>query len=173
MRPVLLGLFGVIFGVLAALLQSQAPPSLAAPKPPQNRPVDKPVYKPPDKPLANRIAANRAGNRCEIEAFANGQRLNFVIDSGADGLYFPIADASRLGFDPSRLSYDHTYRGWSYTTRGATVRLSEFRLGGLVLHDVDAAIDEETPNDMRLLGMSVMRAWNMRLDAASCVLSWS
>jgi clan AA aspartic protease (TIGR02281 family) len=182
MRTVLFLLLGLMLGGLAALLESQGPPSLAAPQPPQNqpvyKPVDKPVYKTPDKLLANRIVAKPSGNRCEIDAVVigrgpgtDGERLRFLIDSGADGLYFPMADARRLGFDPSRLSYDHFYEHWGGTTRGATVRLREFRLAGLVLHDVDAAIDE-TPGGLRLLGMSVMKAWNMRLDAASCVLSW-
>jgi clan AA aspartic protease (TIGR02281 family) len=181
MRRVVLVLLGLMVGGLAALLQSQAPPSLAAdramkalsnPTLPQSKPVDKPVYNPPDRPLINRIVARPSGNRCEIDALANGESFRFLIDSGANGLYFPMADASRLGFDPARLSYDHTYQHWDYTTRGATVRLREFRLAGLVLHDIDAAIDE-TPGGRRLLGMSVLKAWNMRLDAAACILTWS
>lgn len=139
-----------------------APPS--RPVAPQNKPTD-------EKPLGHRIAATRTGNRCEIDAVANGERLRFIIDSGADGLYFPMGDARRLGFNPARLSYDHTYQEWGGSVRGATVRLREFRLAGLVLHDIEAEIDE-APGGDRLLGMTALRAWKMQLDAGSCVLRW-
>ena len=78
------------------------------------------------------------------------------------------ADARRLGFDPAA-TYDHTYSTWGVMVSGASVRLRELRIGGFIARNVVAAIDD-TPDDMRLLGASVLKLLHFELVNGSCVL---
>jgi clan AA aspartic protease (TIGR02281 family) len=116
------------------------------------------------------VIAADSDNQCYLEAFANGQKFRFLLDTGASSIFFTMADARKLGLDPASLSYDHSYSQWGGKVRGATFKLREFRVGGFVLHDVDAVIDR-TDYDTPLLGAPVLKAMNFQVRDGSCVLS--
>jgi clan AA aspartic protease (TIGR02281 family) len=111
-------------------------------------------------------------NQCYLEAFANGQKFRFLLDSGAAGVFFSIRHARRLGLDPARLSFDHTYDEWGGHVRGATFHLREFRVGGFTLHDVNAVMDEVggVVGDTPLLGSPVLKLMGFQMRDGSCVL---
>jgi len=111
-------------------------------------------------------------NRCYVEATAGakGARFRFLLDSGADGIFFTTRNAPQLGLDPAQLTYDHSYSQWGGTARGATVRLPEFRIGNFVLKNVPATIDT-TNYGTPLLGTSVLKVLNFQLRDGSCVLT--
>jgi len=133
-------------------------------------PDDKPVVVADSGPRRMVIRADE-NNQCYITATVNGVRFRFLLDSGADRVFFTRADARRLGFDPARLTYDHTYSTWGGMVSGASVRLREVRIGGFIARNVVAAIDD-TPDDMRLLGASMLKLLHFELVNGSCVLSW-
>jgi aspartyl protease family protein len=136
-------------------------------EPPERKAKSAPVKKEAGQRLV--IKAD-SGDRCHIDAFANGQKFRFLLDSGAAGVFFTMSDARKLGLDPDKLSYDHTYSQWGGNVKGAKFTLQEFRVGGLVLHDVDAVIDQtdwETP----LLGAPILKALSFQVRDGECVLS--
>lgn len=110
-------------------------------------------------------------NQCHIEAVVNGVRFRFLMDSGADRVFFTIADAQRLGFDPARLHFDHSYVQWGGQVKGADVRLRSIRIGSFVATDVDAAIDS-TDYDEPLLGANVLKQLHFQVTDGACKVSW-
>ena len=112
-------------------------------------------------------------NQCYLDAFVKRTPVRFLLDSGAAGVYFSTRQAKQLGIDPRHLSFNHTYDEWGGTVRGATIRLRELRIGGYVLHDVDAAMDaiggvtDSTP----LLGSPVLKLLKFQVRDGSCILT--
>lgn len=87
----------------------------------------------------------KSDNRCYIEAIAGnkGARFRFLMDTGANGLFFTTKHARQLGFDAGRLNFANLYsEEWGGKVGSAIVRLNEFRLGSFELHDVPAVIDK-------------------------------
>jgi clan AA aspartic protease (TIGR02281 family) len=120
------------------------------------------------------VIAADADNQCYLDAFANGKRFHFLLDSGAAGVFFSTKDARRLGYDPAKLSFDHSYSGWGWKVNGATVQLQSLNVAGLVLNNVDAAIDglgSVTDDNVPLLGSPVLKALNFTVRPGSCTLT--
>lgn len=98
----------------------------------------------------------------------NGGSVRFVVDTGASLVSLGASDARRLGIDPAKGE-----RGVSQTANGQTqisiVKLNSVRIGGITLHQVDAAIHQ---NDLpvALLGMSFLNRMEMKRDGDTMTL---
>ena len=68
-----------------------------------------------------------------------GQRINFMIDTGASLVALNEKSAARFGLRPSRSDYNATVSTANGTIKAARARLAMIELGGLVVRDVDAA----------------------------------
>ncbi|MEW6645186.1 MAG: TIGR02281 family clan AA aspartic protease [Pseudomonadota bacterium] len=85
-----------------------------------------------------------------------GQRLNFMVDTGASVVALTENDAARIGMRPSRGDYNATVTTANGTVKGARIRLASLDVGGLVVRDVDALVLPEGVLSENLLGLSYL-----------------
>ncbi|MCB1738637.1 MAG: retroviral-like aspartic protease family protein [Gammaproteobacteria bacterium] len=99
------------------------------------------------------LQRNRQGHYL-ADGYINGERVRFLVDTGATLVAIPQAVAERLNLP--RLA-----RGSSQTAGGDVdtwlTRLDEVRLGSIVLHDVPASINPHMAFDETLLGMAFLK----------------
>jgi aspartyl protease family protein len=102
--------------------------------------------------------ALRAGTGRHFRAVAevNGQRVQFLVDTGASDVALTKDDARRVGIDPDRLRYDLPYRTANGTSFGARVRLDRVKIGDIVVDDVAGSVAGGELGQS-LLGMSFLR----------------
>lgn len=102
-----------------------------------------------------------------LNGHVNRAGMRFLVDTGASLVSLGRSDAQRAGLDyrSGRPVRTQTANG---SARAWLVRIDELRLGGLVLHGVDAAVHEgELP--FVLLGMSALN--RMEISRESSVLT--
>jgi aspartyl protease family protein len=102
--------------------------------------------------------ALRAGTGRHFRALAevNGQRVQFLVDTGASDVALTRDDARRVGIDPDRLAYDAPYRTANGTSFGARVRIDRIKVGDIVVDDVAGSVAGGELGQS-LLGMSFLR----------------
>ena len=88
------------------------------------------------------------------EGSINGQPAHFLLDTGASDVSLPEGVAGRLGLRRGAPLRSRTANG---TITVYATRLSEVRLGPLVLRDVKASINPHMEDEDVLLGMSFLR----------------
>ena len=90
----------------------------------------------------------------------NGTTMRFLVDTGASTVSLGAADAMRAGIDLRKAQ-----PGLSNTANGVTrvwvVRLSEVKVGAIVLHDVEATVLQHNL-PVALLGMSFLKRLDMQ-----------
>ena len=98
----------------------------------------------------------------------NGNRVRFLVDTGASQVTLPASDARRLGID-----YHKGEPGLAKTASGTVpvyrVTLDSVKLGGIELAAVDAIVIEEGL-DIVLLGMSFLNRLEMRREGQTMTL---
>ncbi len=107
------------------------------------------------------LQRNRAGHYVASGAI-NGQPVDFLIDTGATDVVLPGSLARQLQLDNLGSISMQTANG---NSQGYLTRLSELRLGPIVLRDVRASVAPNLEFEV-LLGMSVLRQmdWQQRGD---------
>ena len=86
----------------------------------------------------------------------DGQRVNFMIDTGASLVALNEKSAARFGLRPSRSDYNATVTTANGTIKAARTRLAMIELGGLVVRDVDAMVLPDEALSENLLGLSFL-----------------
>ena len=86
----------------------------------------------------------------------DGQRVNFMIDTGASLVALNEKSAARFGLRPSRSDYNATVTTANGTIKAARTRLAMIELGGLVVRDVDALVLPDEALSENLLGLSFL-----------------
>jgi clan AA aspartic protease (TIGR02281 family) len=169
----------IISGLLISGLGYVAPPSRAPLKGTDRvTELDRPHDDTSGQSHRHRIVTRIVDGQCLVEGSATGPNgrsspFTFLLDSGADGLFFTVASHARaLGIDPAQLDFDHSYTNWIGTVHGATIRLRELRIGDWSQSNVEAAMDQ-TGFRQPLLGLPFLKALNFRVVGDSCELSWS
>lgn len=108
--------------------------------------------------VAPGTVALRAGSDRHFRALAevNGERIQFLVDTGASDVALTKEDARRIGIDPDRLAYNIPYRTANGMAFGAPVRIASVKIGDIVLDDVAGHVAN---GDLgrSLLGMSFLR----------------
>lgn len=102
-----------------------------------------------------------------IEAMVNGERVLFLVDTGASDVVLSPADAERLGLEPQSLSYSASYQTANGVGYGAPIRLDAIEVGPIRVTDVAASVNQ-APMDRSLLGMTFLRrlsAYEVRGDS--------
>jgi aspartyl protease family protein len=92
----------------------------------------------------------------QIEAYVNHVPTRFMVDTGATKVALTIPDAKRLGIDVENLSYNEPINTANGLAFGASVRLAEFTVGTITLHDVSASVCQNLSGHS-LLGMSFLK----------------
>jgi aspartyl protease family protein len=90
------------------------------------------------------------------EGRIDGQRIGFMVDTGASVIALNEKSAARFGLRPSRSDYNAIVNTANGTVKGARTRLAVVDIGGLVVHDVDAMILPDEALSENLLGLSFL-----------------
>ena len=109
------------------------------------------------QPAANQAAsiAKSADGHYWAEAKVNGSHVRFLVDTGATAVALSLADARRLGIDPTSLIYTHKVTTASGEARAARVTLDSISVAGARIDDVEAYVIE-SGLDTSLLGMTYL-----------------
>jgi aspartyl protease family protein len=86
----------------------------------------------------------------------NGQRIDFMVDTGASVIALNEKSAARFGFHPVPADYKATVSTANGTIKGARTRLAMVDVGGLVVRDVDAMVLPDEALSENLLGLSFL-----------------
>jgi len=90
------------------------------------------------------------------EGRIDGQRIGFMVDTGASVVALNEKSAARFGFRPSRSDYTTTVQTANGTIKAARTRLAMVELGGIVVRDVDAMVLPDEALSENLLGASFL-----------------
>jgi aspartyl protease family protein len=92
----------------------------------------------------------------QTEGRIDGQRIGFMVDTGASVVALNETSAARFGLRPSRGDYNATVTTANGTIKAARTRLAMLDVGGLVVRDVDAMVLPDEALSENLLGLSFL-----------------
>jgi aspartyl protease family protein len=121
---------------------------------------------PPQRTVAVATPAQASGRSLSIprdarghfqtEGRIDGQRIGFMVDTGASVVALNETSAARFGLRPSRGDYNATVTTANGTIKAARTRLAMIEIGGLVVRDVDAMVLPDEALSENLLGLSFL-----------------
>jgi aspartyl protease family protein len=109
-------------------------------------------------PAGNRsisIPPDRRGH-FQTEGRIEGQRIGFMVDTGASVIALNETSAARFGLRPSRGDYNAIVTTANGSIKAARTRLAMVDIGGLVVRDVDAMVLPDEALSENLLGLSFL-----------------
>jgi aspartyl protease family protein len=92
----------------------------------------------------------------QTEGRIDGQRVGFMVDTGASVIALNESSAARIGVRPSQNDYNATVTTANGKVRAARTRLAMVDVGGLVVRDVDAMVLPDEALSENLLGLSFL-----------------
>jgi aspartyl protease family protein len=92
----------------------------------------------------------------QAEGRVDGQRIGFIVDTGASVVALNETSAARFGLRPSRSEYNATVTTANGTIKAARARIAMLDIGGLVVRDVDAMVLPDEALSENLLGLSFL-----------------
>jgi aspartyl protease family protein len=100
--------------------------------------------------------ARDARGHFQTDGRIDGQRIDFMVDTGASVIALNEKSAARFGLRPSRGDYNATVSTANGTIKAARTQLAMVEIGGLVVHDVDAMVLPDEALSENLLGLSFL-----------------
>ncbi|MGB9115678.1 TIGR02281 family clan AA aspartic protease [Bradyrhizobium sp.] len=92
----------------------------------------------------------------ETEGRIDGQRIAFMVDTGASVIALNESSAARFGLRPAPGDYKATVTTANGIIKAAPTRLAMVDIGGLVVRDVDAMVLPDEALSENLLGLSFL-----------------
>lgn len=92
----------------------------------------------------------------QTEGRIDGQRIGFMVDTGASVVALNESSAARLGVRPSQNDYTTTVTTANGKLKAARARLAMVDIGGLIVRDVDAMVLPDEALSENLLGLSFL-----------------
>jgi aspartyl protease family protein len=92
----------------------------------------------------------------QTEGRIDGQRIGFMVDTGASVIALNETSAARFGLRPSRGDYNATVATANGTIKAARTRLAMVDIGGLIVRDVEAMVLPDEALSENLLGLSFL-----------------
>jgi aspartyl protease family protein len=92
----------------------------------------------------------------QTEGRIDGQRINFMVDTGASMIALNETSAARFGLRPSPGDYKATVATANGTIKAARTRIAMVDVGGIVVRDVDAMVLPDEALSENLLGLSFL-----------------
>ena len=92
----------------------------------------------------------------QTEGRIDGQRVGFMVDTGASVIALNETSAARIGVRPSQNDYDATVITANGKIKAARTRLAMVDVGGLIVRDVDAMVLPDEALSENLLGLSFL-----------------
>jgi aspartyl protease family protein len=86
----------------------------------------------------------------------DGQRIDFMVDTGASVIALNEKSAARFGLRPTPADYKTTVNTANGTIKAARTRLAMVDIGGLIVRDVDAMVLPDEALSENLLGLSFL-----------------
>ncbi|WP_407186014.1 TIGR02281 family clan AA aspartic protease [Bradyrhizobium centrosematis] len=103
------------------------------------------------------LAISRDGRgHFQTEGRIDGQRIGFMVDTGASVVALNETSAARFGLRPSRSDYNATVSTANGTIKAARARIAMLDVGGLIVRDVDAMVLPDEALSENLLGLSFL-----------------
>jgi aspartyl protease family protein len=90
------------------------------------------------------------------EARIDGQRIAFMVDTGASVVALNESSAARVGLRPNPSQYTAIVTTANGTLKGAPTRIAMIEVGGLIVRDVDAMVLPDEALSENLLGLSFL-----------------
>ncbi len=106
-------------------------------------------------PRTVEVARDRHGHFL-VDGLVDGQRLRFMVDTGASVIALTMTDAARLGIYPAERDFKAKVGTANGTIRAAPVRLREVEIDGIVVRDVRAMVLPDGALRGNLLGLSFL-----------------
>jgi aspartyl protease family protein len=100
--------------------------------------------------------ARDARGHFATEGRIDGQRIGFMIDTGASVVALNESSAARFGLRPAPAQYTSVVTTANGTIKAARTRLAMIEVGGLVVRDVDAMVLPDQALSENLLGLSFL-----------------
>ena len=100
--------------------------------------------------------AHDARGHFATEGRINGQRIGFMVDTGASVIALNETSAAQFGFRPSPADYTARVTTANGTIKAARTRIAMVDVGGLVVRDVDAMVLPDEALSENLLGLSFL-----------------
>jgi aspartyl protease family protein len=92
----------------------------------------------------------------ETEGRIDGQRIAFMVDTGASVIALNESSAARFGLRPARGDYKARVTTANGIIKAAPTRLAMVEIGGLIVRDVDAMVLPDEALSENLLGLSFL-----------------
>lgn len=92
----------------------------------------------------------------QTEGRIDGERIGFMVDTGASVVALNESSAARVGLRPSRNDYTTTVTTANGKLKAARTRLAMVDIGGLIVRDVDAMVLPDDALSENLLGLSFL-----------------
>ena len=92
----------------------------------------------------------------QAEGRIDGQRIDFMVDTGASVVALNEKSAARFGLRPSRGDYNATVNTANGTIKAAPTRIAMMEVGGLIVRDVEAMVLPDEALSENLLGLSFL-----------------
>ena len=92
----------------------------------------------------------------ETEGRIEGQRIGFMVDTGASMIALNEASAARFGLRPTPRDYNARVTTANGTVKAAHTRLAMVEVGGIIVRDVDAMVLPDEALSENLLGLSFL-----------------
>ena len=100
--------------------------------------------------------ARDGGGHFRTDGRIDGQRVGFMVDTGASVIALNESSAARIGVRPSQNDYNATVTTANGKVKAARVQLAMVDVGGLVVRDVDAMVLPDEALSENLLGLSFL-----------------
>lgn len=144
---------GTTMGKMAGNMS--APPASANTAPKKPVPVS---FQTPAQQTGGRnlVIPRDARGHFQTEGRIDGQRIDFMVDTGASVVALNERSAARFGFRPSRNDYNALVSTANGTIKAARTRLAMVDIGGIVVRDVDAMVLPDEALSENLLGLSFL-----------------
>jgi aspartyl protease family protein len=110
------------------------------------------------EPSYPRTASIRRGanGHFEADAYVDGRRMGFMIDTGASVIALRQQDAARLGIRPAQRDFIAKVTTANGVVFAAPTELASVELGGILVHNVAAIVLPDEALAQNLLGMSFL-----------------
>ena len=139
-------------GTLMAQMADRMTPALAKTTSQRAAPVETPVQ----TSFRSLSIQRDSRGHFQTEGRIDGQRIGFMVDTGASVVALNETSAARFGLRPSRGDYNATVTTANGTIKAARTRLAMVDIGGLVVRDVDAMVLPDAALSENLLGLSFL-----------------
>lgn len=110
---------------------------------------------PPSAVRSISIAQDGRGH-FQTDARIDGQRIDFMVDTGASVVALNERSAARFGLRPSRSDYNATVATANGSLKAARARIPMMDVGGLIVRDVEAMVLPDEALSENLLGLSFL-----------------